>query len=237
MHMLAWKRTLPLFLIAALCLSALPYSGAAERPGRVRTLIVDAGHGGEDGGAVSLTGRFESQLNLEIARRVDQLCGLCAVPVRMLRQEDASLADPEAKTIRQKKVSDLKNRVSAVNETENALLLSIHQNFYEGKNPHGAQVFYRDAESSQPWAERLQSLLRERVDPDNTRTAVQVPDFVYLMKHIDCPAVLVECGFLSNPEEEERLASEGYQKKLALVLAVSGLEQVKDLQYGGEREN
>ena len=243
MLMPAWKRTIALTLTAALSLCwMLRAEAAAPQPQRtVPTLIVDAGHGGEDGGAVSLTGRFESQLNLEIAQRVEQLCGLCAVPVLMLRQADVSLADPDAKTIRQKKVSDLKNRVETVNQTPNAVLLSIHQNFFEGKNPHGAQVFYRDADSSQGWAELLQTTLQQYLDPANTRTAAQVPKFVYLMKHIRCPAVLVECGFLSNPEEEARLSSDGYQKKLALVLTVCSLAQLRgdalSEQYKGEVEN
>ena len=188
-------------------------------------VVIDPGHGGEDGGAVALSGKTESQINLEIALRTDDFCGLLGIRTKLLRAEDVSLADADAESLREKKRSDLKNRAELVNSLSGVRLLSIHQNYYEGASPHGAQVFYHGDEDSQAWAEALQGSLHAYVDPDNTRTAVPVPEFVYLMRHVDCPAVLVECGFLSNPEENKRLESPDYQKKLAAVLAASCLEQ------------
>lgn len=190
-----------------------------------RTLIIDPGHGGEDGGAVAVSGTPESQINLDIALRVDQLCGLYGVKTRLLRETDVSLAGEEAHTLREKKRSDLKQRVEQANSVPGAFLLSIHQNFYESPDPHGAQVFYRPDEDSQLWAETLQATLREKLDPANSRTPSPVPEFVYLMKHISCPAVLVECGFLSNLEENQLLESAAYQKKLAAVLTTSCLDR------------
>jgi N-acetylmuramoyl-L-alanine amidase len=177
---------------------------------------------------VALSGKTESQINLEIALRTDALCGLLGIRTKLLRTEDVSLADADAGSLREKKRSDLKNRAELVNSLPGARLLSIHQNYFEGASPHGAQVFYHGDEESHAWAEALQERLRTCVDPDNTRTAVPVPEFVYLMRHVDCPAVLVECGFLSNPEENQRLESSDYQKKLAAVLAASCLEQEPD---------
>lgn len=187
-------------------------------------LVLDAGHGGEDGGAVSLTGVPESQINLAIVQKLDLLLGLCGRAPVVLRQEDVSLHDPSADTLREKKASDLKNRAAAVEETENGVLLSIHQNMFTNAKYHGAQVFYAPTQGSQEFAVYTQEVLRQAVDPANERQAKPIPDTVYLMNHITRPAILVECGFLSNPEEEGKLRSEGYQLQLAAALAGAWLQ-------------
>lgn len=197
--------------------AAWPAFGTAAETRPV--LVLDAGHGGEDGGAVSLTGVPESGINLAITQRVDQLLGFCGAPPVVLREEDVSLHDPQADTLREKKASDLRSRVRAVEQVENGVLLSVHQNTFTDKKYHGAQVFYAPTEGSQALAETFQEALRSALDPENTRQAKPIPDSVYLMGHVSCPAVLVECGFLSNPEEEARLRSADYQTRLAAVLA------------------
>jgi N-acetylmuramoyl-L-alanine amidase len=186
-------------------------------------LILDAGHGGEDGGAVSVTGIPESQINLALVLKMDDLLGFYGVSPTLLRREDISLHDSTAVTLREKKVSDLKNRVAAIQETEQAVLLSIHQNSYPEERYHGTQTFYAPTEGSQQLAEHIQMTIREVLQSDNTRDAKKIPDTVYLMNHIDCPAVLVECGFLTNREEEALLREDTYQKKLAAVLTASWL--------------
>ena len=183
------------------------------------TLILDAGHGGEDGGAVSLSGVPESTVNLAVTRRLDLLLGLFGVPGVMLRQEDVSLHSDSANTLREKKVSDLKNRVAAIESEPNAWLISIHQNTFSDRRYHGAQVFFAPTDGSQALAEAMQETLRTTLDPENQRVCKPIPDTIYLMNHISCPAILVECGFLSNPEEERLLTSPGYQTKLAAALA------------------
>lgn len=183
-----------------------------------RQLVLDAGHGGEDGGAVSRTGVPESGINLAIVQKLDQLLGFYGAAPVLLRDSDISLHDPSASTLRQKKVSDLHNRVAAIEDTENAVLISIHQNTFPDPSGHGAQVFFRPGEDSRALALLVQDSLR-LVDSSNKRVPAQIPDSVYLMKHITCPAVLVECGFLSNAAEEERLRSGGYQTQLALCVA------------------
>lgn len=184
------------------------------------TLVIDAGHGGEDGGAVSPAGNVESGVNLAIAKRLDAILGLYGVNVRMLRTEDISLHDQDAQTLRQKKVSDLHNRVAVIEETANATLISIHQNTYNGSSKyHGAQVFYANESISLPFALHVQETLRLTLDPENARQVTQIPSTVYLMNHITCRAILVECGFLSNPAEDALLQTNGYQTKIAAALA------------------
>lgn len=200
-------------------------SAAARHP--KRQLILDAGHGGEDGGAVSVTGVAESNINLAVVLRMDQLLGFYGVAPILIRDRDISVYDPGCETLRQKKVSDLHNRVAVIEGVENAVVISIHQNTFSNSAYHGAQVFFREGEESKALAELTQKALREGVDPENRRTPTKIPDSVYLMKHISCPAILVECGFLSNPAEEARLRDNVYQTKLALCVAAAWLRSAE----------
>ncbi|MDD5937713.1 MAG: N-acetylmuramoyl-L-alanine amidase [Clostridiales bacterium] len=200
-----------------------------------RQLILDAGHGGEDGGAVSVTGVPESGINLSIVLKMDQLLGFCGVEPVLLRDSDTSLHDAEADTLRKKKVSDLHNRVSVIEGTENALVVSIHQNTFSNPAYHGCQVFYRPGEESLTLAVLVQDTVRTALDPANKRTPTQISDSVYLMKHITCPAVLVECGFLSNAPEEAKLRSEGYQTQMALCVTSAVMRSGK-INGGGEND-
>lgn len=184
-----------------------------------QTLVIDAGHGGEDGGAVSVSGVSESTINLAVARRLDALMGLFGVNTLMLRTEDVSLGNADLSTIRERKVSDLHNRVSAIRNVENAVLISIHQNSFTDSRYDGAQVFYAPTEGSQFFAEYTQEMLRVCLAPDNDRRAKPIPQSVYLMSHVDCKAILVECGFLTNPAEDQLLQQPDYQLKLALAIA------------------
>jgi N-acetylmuramoyl-L-alanine amidase len=188
----------------------------AER--EASTLVLDAGHGGEDGGAVSDAGVAESALNLAIVCKLDQLAGLYGVPVRLTRTDDHALGEQEGDTVRERKRADLKKRVELVSQTENALLISIHQNYYQGSSSTGAQVFYGTEGDSRGLADHAQGLLRQTLDPENQRQAAQIPDSVYLMNHISCTAILVECGFLSNAKEAETLQQPNYQTKIAAAL-------------------
>ena len=198
-------------------------AAAPAAPGTSEMLILDAGHGGEDGGAVSVTGEPESRINLAIVLKMDDILGLYGAPHTLLRREDISLHDPGAETLREKKVSDLKNRVAAIEGTEGATLLSIHQNSYPSGRYHGAQVFYAPTDGSQALARHIQNAIRSVLQPENGRECKQIPDTVYLMNHISCPAVLVECGFLTNGEEEAMLRDDAYQRKLAAVLVSAWL--------------
>ena len=146
-----WKKFLAGSLVLALAVSGAGIwrmsrmEKAVLAPARLpgRQLILDAGHGGEDGGAVSLTGVPESGINLSVVLKLDQVFGFYGVVPVLLRETDISLHDPEADTLRKKKVSDLHNRVAAIEGTENAVVISIHQNTFQDPAYHGAQVFYR----------------------------------------------------------------------------------------------
>lgn len=187
------------------------------------TLVIDPGHGGEDGGAVSVTGVPESGMNLSIALRLDALMGFYGVHTLLTRTEDVSIHDRDARTLREKKVSDLHNRAALINAVENATLISIHQNAAPVGEYRGAQVFYTGGADSLALAENIQSSLRRCLDRENTRAPQVIPSSVYLMSHIQCRAVLVECGFVSNREEDVLLQNADYQKKLAMVLGAGYL--------------
>lgn len=186
-------------------------------------LVLDAGHGGEDGGAVSLTGAPESQINLAIVLKVRDVLGLYGVDPILLRETDVSLHDSDADTLREKKRSDLKNRVAAIEAVEGGTLLSIHQNTYTSSRYSGSHVFYAPTEGSQPLAEHFQNSIKAALQPGNERAVKRIPDTVYIMNHVTCPAVLIECGFLTNPEEEALLRDEDYQRKLSAIIAAAWL--------------
>ena len=182
-----------------------------------KTVVIDAGHGGVDGGATSCTGVLESQFNLEIALKLDDLMHLLGIDTVMIRDTDCSVYT-QGETIAQKKVSDLKERVRIVNSTENALLISIHQNQFSDSKYRGAQVFYAPTAGSQEFAKKLQTSLVGALNPDSHRQ-IKKADGVYLMQHINGTGVLIECGFLSNPQEEYLLRDHSYQQKICSVIA------------------
>lgn len=190
---------------------------------RTGPLILDAGHGGEDGGAVSITGVPESQINLAIVLKLRDILGLYGVDPILLREEDISLYSEGASTLREKKRSDLKNRVEAVEAVEGGTLLSIHQNTYTSSRYSGSHIFYAPTDGSQALAEHFQNCIKEALQPDNERAVKQISDTVYIMNHITCPAILIECGFLTNPGEEALLRDENYQRKLSTIIAAAWL--------------
>ena len=183
------------------------------------TVIVDPGHGGVDGGASTADGVLERDLNLEVAQRVRDLLCLTGQRAVLTRTTEEDL-HTEGDTIRERKVSDIRNRVALVNGTENGLLLSIHQNNFTDGRYSGAQVFYAGTEGSAQLAKLLQEQLVSALNPGSNRKCKK-SDGVYLMEHIDCTGVLIECGFLSNVEEEAKLSCGTYQKKLCCVIAAT----------------
>lgn len=186
---------------------------------RTHCIVIDPGHGGEDGGAVSLSGLPESTYNLEISLRLRDLLNLLGYDTKLIRNADISVYT-KGETLAQKKASDLKERVRMVNETQNALLLSIHQNHFPDDRYSGAQVFYAKTEGSEELAGLLQTSFVSVLNP-GSRRQIKQSSGIYLMEHISCPGVLIECGFLSNPGEEALLRKPDYQKKLCAVIGVA----------------
>jgi len=194
--------------------------GLPESP----VIVIDAGHGGEDGGAVAADGTPESGINLGIALRLNDLLRLCGQKTRMIRTEDVSVYTPGAETLRAKKVSDLKNRVALVNGTEGAILLSVHQNCLPSSPAvHGAQAFYNSQAGADALAGSVQDALNESVNDGNGKSVRKIQPTIYLMKNVTAPAVLVECGFLSNPRETAALKTADYQQKMAVAIAAGFL--------------
>lgn len=198
--------------------AALPASGGAGQGRRV--YVLDAGHGGEDGGAVSASGVKESDVNLALTRKLDALLRFLGKETVLTRTDDVSIHSDGAETLRQKKVSDLKNRVALVNATDGAVLVSIHQNSLPSvRSVHGAQVFHGAVEPSEALAASVQAALNASVNAGNEKHEKKIDPSIYLMKNVTCPAILVECGFLSNAAETEKLQDAGYQKTLAVAVA------------------
>ncbi len=193
-----------------------------QREERRHCIVIDPGHGGEDGGAVSVSGRAESGYNLEIAVRLNDMLHFLGYETVMTRDSDVSIYT-KGETLAQKKVSDLKERVRIVNNTENALLLSVHQNFFPDKRYTGPQIFFSHTEESEELAKHLQKVLVAGVNPGSSRQAKKSSG-IYLMEHIQCPGVLIECGFLSNYGEEAALRDPVYQKKISGLIA-AGVSQ------------
>ncbi len=180
-------------------------------------LIIDPGHGGYDGGAVSDRGTVESVINLEIALRLEQLCGFLGFETVMTRNSEEIEYPPQADTIKTKKTADQKARLALINDTENAVLISIHQNCYPDERPFGAQVLYAPTDGSKEFGEYMQNMMLQHLIPNNRRTASLISENIYLMNNISCPAVLIECGFISNYSEEKLLNTHEYQLKIATV--------------------
>lgn len=181
--------------------------------------VIDPGHGGFDGGAISCTGTYESKLNLEISLRLNDLMHLLGFNTRMLRTEDISL-HTNGESIAARKASDLKERTRLVNETQDGILLCIHQNYYTEEKYSGGQIFYAKTQGSEELAKHLQYNFIAVLNPESHRMA-KPAEGLYIMRHIEKPGVLIECGFLSNYEEEGKLRTANYQKKLCCVIAFS----------------
>lgn len=186
---------------------------------RGNIFVIDAGHGGIDGGATSCTGVPESQLNLEIALRLNDLMRLLGHETVMIRSTDKSVYT-SGNTIAAQKVSDLKQRVKIVNSIDHGVLISIHQNIFPDGRYSGAQVFYARDDKSREVAAELQTALVSNLNPCSQRKSKRA-DGIYLMEHITQPGVLIECGFLSNIDEEAKIRSKEYQQKLCVVIAAT----------------
>lgn len=206
---------------------AQPLAASAPAASAGPTLIIDPGHGGLDGGAVSaVNGCTESGINLDIALKTRDICRLFGIAPVMTRSSESLDYPQEQDTIHKKKVWDQKTRAAQINAVPNALLLSIHQNNYPDARPSGTQVLYGAATGSKEFAELTHDKLSRYLCPENRRVAAPISKSIYLFQQIQCPAILVECGFLSNPGEVEKLSSPAYQRTIAVILLASCLQYI-----------
>lgn len=216
---------IPVFLGVALLLSTSPaiQAEAAANP----VLIIDAGHGGEDGGAVAPDGTLESDLNLDIALRLEALARFWGIETCMTRDSSDIDYPASAQTLAAKKKADQNARVDLINDTPGGILLSIHQNIYPASSPNGIQVFFGTEPGSDALAGRLQENLTAQLCPENRRIAEPIDEGIYLMRKAECRAVLVECGFLSNPAELSKLQTSEYRMELAVVMLGSYMQYIR----------
>ena len=186
-------------------------------------IVIDAGHGFPDGGAIGMNGTIESTLNLSISLKVENLLKKKNYKVIMTRRNDNSLSGI-GKTISEKKRNDMSERLEIMNESGADMFVSIHMNKYSDSRYKGAQVIYSSNFSqSETLASFIQNKLCKLSENKSKRSHLQAPKSIYLLKNAKLPAVIVECGFLSNFEEERLLLSEKYQNKIAEAI-VSGIE-------------
>ncbi len=180
-----------------------------------KVIVLDSGHGGDDPGKIGVNQAKEKEINLKIAKKIKKRLEKNGWEVVMTREKDVMLGDPEAGN---KKIHDMKARVELINQTMPQAAISIHQNSYQDEQIHGAQVFYYShSEDGKRMAEMMQKALLA-VDEGNTRQA-KANDTYYLLKRTEVPTIIVECGFLSNPEEAAKLIDPDYQKKMADAIA------------------
>ena len=194
----------------------------AQQPGKTPyCVVIDAGHGGADPGKVGVDGSLEKDINLAIAKKLQIFLKMEDVDAVLTRESDAGLYDENASN---KKVQDMKMRVGIIEEKKPQLTVSIHQNSYHEEYVHGAQTFYyNSSESSKQLAEQIQQVMTAQLDTENTRQA-KANDSYYLLKKTSTPIVIVECGFLSNYEEAQKLSSEYYQEKVAWAIHLAILQ-------------
>ena len=184
-------------------------------PASGRTIVLDAGHGVPDEGAESSNGTTEAETNLKIALKVQKLLEQSGCTVVLTRSDENAIYDLDANTLKQKKISDIRNRVKIGNEATADIFVSIHLNKIPQSQYYGWQCFYKpNDEKSIKLAKQLQENLNKSIQKENKRVAMKL-DTVYIMKHVEIPISIVECGFLSNPEEEKQLLDDNYQNKLA----------------------
>ena len=181
-------------------------------------ILIDPGHGGFDGGTVTEDGTTEKHINLAISLQLRDILTVFGVPVEMTRDSDAALQEDGLDTIRQKKVSDMKKRLSLYDCA--SVVISIHQNHFSVPKYSGTQVFYsKNHPDSVMLAENVQNIVRSQLQPENNREIKAATDGIYLLHHTTTVAVLVECGFLSNPTERKLLLDETYRQTMAFAIA------------------
>ena len=184
-------------------------------PATSKTIVVDAGHGGEDGGAVASDGVMEADINLKIALKLQNLLEQSGATVILTRSDENAIYNLDKKTLRDKKNSDIKNRVKIGNNSSADIFVSIHLNKIPQSEYYGWQTFFKDgSEEGKRLATCIQNNLNEAIQKENKRVPLKINN-VYIIKHVEIPISIVECGFLSNPEEREQLEDNSYQNKLA----------------------
>ena len=198
-------------------------------------IIIDAGHGGEDGGAVGIDGTYEKDINLQISLKVNDILTLFGYKTHLIRTTDTAI-HTTGDTIRQRKVSDIRNRTATMDLYENCIYLSIHQNKYEDSRIWGTQTFYSaNCDESREIAGLIQTAVKSQLQPNNKRQIKKSGTDIYVLYNATKPAVMVECGFVSNQSELNQLKDCTYQNNMALSIATGIINyNISEVQNGSE---
>lgn len=225
-----WELLMSVVLILCACILAEKgWERASSKQVEAKTpkwtVVIDAGHGGNDPGKIGVDDSLEKDLNLIIAKKVQKILNQQEIEVVMTRESDAGLYEEQTSN---KKVQDMKNRCLLINQTQPDCVVSIHQNSYHEEAVNGAQVFYYGtSEEGKRLAETLQEKLVSYVNPKNHRQA-KANESYYLLKKTEVPIVIVECGFLSNWEEAKKLQEDSYQNQIAWAVAMGILSYLEE---------
>lgn len=219
------KKLIAALIVVAIGLTSMFYANLKlslpvnkTQNGKVITVLIDPGHGGIDGGAQSKNGTCEKDINLNISKKLKSMLNNNGYKVVMTREEDVGLYD-ENKTVRQKKIQDLNNRCKMKKDSNCDIFMSIHLNMFPESKYSGAQVWYSKNPQSQEIASIIQENLKNDIDPNNNRKEKPaLNSYKVLRCNDDMPSVLIECGFLSNPAEEQKLKTDAYQSSIAKCL-------------------
>lgn len=226
---LAVAMLLCLVLLSGLFVTGEKSANVSAKATQRYTVIIDAGHGGFDGGAVAPDGTLEKDLNLSVALKLDSVLKIMGYDTVLVRNTDVSTADDKG-TERSQKVSDIKARLRLTEKYKDALFVSIHMNKYTSPQPHGAQVFYSQVDGSKELAECIQRSITAGVQTDNKRVVKKTTKDIYLLYHAVIPSVIAECGFISNPDDLLKLKSDEYQLKMAAAIAAG----INDYYFEGQ---
>ena len=203
----------------------VPASADAGENVNKKVIVLDAGHGGIDGGCVSVNGVAEKGINLSIVQTLRDCFDILGFDVVCTREDDRSIHDSGVEGIGKQKLSDMKNRLDIINRYDDALVLSVHQNQFVDERYSGAQMFYaKDSDDSRRLAECMKKQIVSLLQPNNEREPKPVGKEIYLIHNAKSPSVLVECGFLSNHDEAKLLESADYQKKVAFTILTGAQE-------------
>ncbi len=217
-----------LFARAKLTEYPLTFFESAGSDARNITVILDAGHGGEDAGASSDSGLLEKDINLKLCEHIRDILGTCGITVRMTRTEDKLLYTEEQNIKGQRKHYDLLNRYLVALEYDDPVFVSVHTNKFQSSKYKGLQVYYSDNnELSAVLAQSIQSNIHAYLQEDNNRKTKNANSSIYLLDRLECAAVLVECGFLSNTEDCEKLQNDEYIKQMAFLISDAILQNLK----------
>ena len=223
-HLIAFRICLLCFVLS--CAAFIGYTvhsfgflaetADSEASALSHAVILDAGHGDMDGGAVGKNGVLEKEINLSVAKKIQKLLTAQRIPVIMTRETDSFIGDTSLPSLAARKKSDMEARLQIIREHPESIFVSIHQNYFANGSNNGAQVFYSpNHENGERLANSIQNSIINHIQPENTRKSKSSDHTIYLLRNATIPAVIVECGFLSNREEAERLCDDSYQNQMA----------------------